>query len=65
MEIPEFEDIEVGVEGERGTLPLNRPERLNALSPATLRRLADAAAWFGEQPGLKVVVVAGRGRSTR
>ncbi len=63
MEVPEFEGIEAGVEAERGTLHLNRPERLNALSPATLRELADAAAWFNEQPGLKVVVVAGRGRA--
>lgn len=59
----EFEDIEVRAEGERGTLYLNRPERLNALSPATLRQLAEAGAWFNEQPGLKVVVVAGRGRA--
>lgn len=63
MEVPEFDDIEVGAKGERGTLFLNRPERLNALSPGTLRQLAEAAGWFNEQSGLKVVVVAGRGRA--
>ncbi len=63
MELPHYEDIEVGVDGERGTLRLDRPEKLNALSPRTLRELARAAAWFNEQPGLKVIVVAGAGRA--
>jgi enoyl-CoA hydratase/carnithine racemase len=61
--VPGFEEIEVAVEGTRGELHLNRPAKLNPLSPRTLRELVEAAAWFDAQPDLKVVVVAGRGRA--
>ncbi len=63
MGAPGFEEIEVAVDGARGELHLNRPEKLNPLSPRTLRELVEAAAWFDAQPDLKVVVVAGRGRA--
>lgn len=58
-----FTDIELTVDGDRGTLYLDRPEKLNALRPETLRELAEAAAWLNTQPDLKVVIVAGRGRA--
>lgn len=60
---PKFETIEVAVDGARGELHLNRPDKLNPLSPRTLRELAEAARWFDGRPELKVVVVAGRGRA--
>ena len=58
-----FETLEVSVAGPIGHLWLNRPERLNALSPAMLRELAAAARWFDGQEALRVVVVGGRGRA--
>ena len=58
-----FATLEVAVEGPVGTLWLNRPQRLNALSVEVLRELAAAARWFDEQPHLRVVVVGGRGRA--
>jgi enoyl-CoA hydratase/carnithine racemase len=63
MSEPAFEEIEVTVAGPRGELLLNRPEKLNPLSPRCLRELAEAATWFDAHPDLKVVVVAGRGPS--
>lgn len=63
MRMPKFKDIEVTVDGVRGALYLNRPEKLNALSPQMLRELTLAAAWFDTKADLKVVVVAGRGRA--
>lgn len=59
----EFSTIEVGVEGAVGRLDLDRPDKLNPLSTLTLTELAAAARWFDEQPAVKVVVVAGRGRA--
>ena len=54
--------IEVTVDGERGALTLDRPEKLNPLSPATLRAIADAARSFNaDHPEVRVVVVSGRG----
>jgi enoyl-CoA hydratase/carnithine racemase len=58
-----FETLLTEVDGAIGHLTLNRPEKLNPLSTVTLGELASAARWFDEQPGVKVVVVRGAGRS--
>ncbi len=58
-----FSTIEVGSEGARGAITLNRPDKLNPLSTETLHELAEAAAWFDQRPEVKVVVVSGRGRA--
>ncbi len=63
MEAPPFETIEVSVAGERGTLWLDRPDKLNPLSNQTLAELEDAARWFDRHGDLKVVSVGGRGRA--
>jgi len=55
--------IEVEVVGARGTIALNRPDKLNPLSTETLRELADTARWFDERPDVKVVVLSGSGRA--
>jgi len=61
--VSEFETLHIEVAGPVGTMRLNRPERLNALSRQTLRDLADAAHWWNSQRDIKVVVVAGTGSS--
>ena len=58
-----FETLEVFSEEAVGRLMLNRPEKLNALSPAMLEELIRAARWFDSQPAVRVVVVAGAGRA--
>lgn len=59
----DFATIELGADGPRGWITLNRPEKLNPLSTQTLQELARAADWFDGQPGVKVVVVSGKGRA--
>lgn len=61
--MPEFETLDVFAAGERGSLILNRPDKLNPLSSQTLREIAEAARWFDRHPLVKVVVVSGHGRS--
>jgi len=63
MEQSEFETLQVSAEGPLGRLTLNRPGKLNALSPTTLRELVQAARWFDSQPEVHVVIVAGAGRA--
>lgn len=63
MAHPEFETLRVAAEGPIGRLTLNRPEKLNALSPATLKELVQAARWFDSRPDIRVVIVAGAGRA--
>lgn len=58
-----FNTLTVDAEGTRGTLTLDRPDKLNPLGPATLQELAEAARWFDQQPDVKVVIVTGAGRA--
>jgi enoyl-CoA hydratase/carnithine racemase len=59
----DFDTIHVAVDGPRGELVLNRPEKLNPLSSHTLREIEAAARWLDGHAELKVVVVSGRGRA--
>ena len=59
----QFDTIEVSVDGNRGWLTLDRPEKLNPLSSHTLNEIEAAARWFDGFDDLKVVVVAGKGRA--
>jgi enoyl-CoA hydratase/carnithine racemase len=59
----EFSTIEVQADGARGRITLNRPDKLNPLSTATLEELVEAARWFDTRRTVKVVVVAGHGRA--
>ncbi|MCP3972894.1 MAG: enoyl-CoA hydratase/isomerase family protein [bacterium] len=58
-----FQHLNVSIDGAVGTLELNRPASLNALSYATLTELTEAAAWFDGQETVKVVKVQGAGRA--
>ncbi len=58
-----FSTIEVQADGTRGSIVLDRPERLNALSLQMLSELAEAARWFDQQGEVKIVTVSGRGRA--
>lgn len=63
MAINEYETIEVVVDGPVGRVTLNRPDKLNPLSMATLLELAGAFSALDVVDGLKVVIVSGRGRA--
>jgi enoyl-CoA hydratase/carnithine racemase len=58
-----FETLLAVADGAIGQLTLERPEKLNPLSTATLGELAAAARWFDARPEVKVVIVRGAGRS--
>ncbi|MGH3960410.1 enoyl-CoA hydratase/isomerase family protein [Mycobacterium sp.] len=63
METSDATTVEVVADGNRGSITLNRPEKLNPLSTRTLNELVDAARWFDARPEVKVVVVGGNGRA--
>jgi enoyl-CoA hydratase/carnithine racemase len=58
-----METIRLEAEPPLGRITLNRPEKLNALSPAVLMELAEAARELDGTRDVKVVVVAGAGRA--
>ena len=59
----EFTTIQVDVDGARGSITLDRPDKLNPLGTVTLTELAEAARFFDTRLEVKVVVVSGRGRA--
>jgi enoyl-CoA hydratase/carnithine racemase len=63
MEMNDAATVEVVADGARGSITLNRPEKLNPLGTQTLNELVAAARWFDARPEVKVVVVSGKGRA--
>ncbi len=59
----DFSTIEVSADHARGSITLNRPDKLNPLSAITLTELVHAARFFDADHKVKVVVVSGRGRA--
>ena len=56
-------DVAVDAVGRRGVITLDRPDRLNAMSPALLADLVAAAEWFDSSTDVTVVVIRGAGRA--
>jgi enoyl-CoA hydratase/carnithine racemase len=59
---PELETLRIDVDGEIGTLTLNRPDRLNAMSPEMIGELTVAASWLADRAPLRALIVTGEGR---
>jgi 2-(1,2-epoxy-1,2-dihydrophenyl)acetyl-CoA isomerase len=60
---PELETMTIEVDGDIGTLTLNRPEVLNAMSPDLIAELVTAAGWLADRARLRGLVVTGAGRA--
>jgi len=60
---PELETIRIDVDGEIGTLTLDRPKVLNAMSPELIDELVIAAAWLADRARLRALIVTGAGRA--
>jgi 2-(1,2-epoxy-1,2-dihydrophenyl)acetyl-CoA isomerase len=59
---PELATLEIEVDGDLGTLTLNRPDSLNAMSPELIGELTVAAAWLADRAPLRALIVTGAGR---
>jgi len=58
---PELNTLRIEVEGEIGTLTLDRPKAFNAMSPEMIGELAVAWAWLADQAPLRALIVTGAG----
>jgi enoyl-CoA hydratase/carnithine racemase len=58
---PALATLSIEVEDEIGTLTLNRPDSLNAMSPEMIGELTVAAGWLADQAPLRGLVVTGAG----
>jgi 2-(1,2-epoxy-1,2-dihydrophenyl)acetyl-CoA isomerase len=60
---PALETLEIEVDGPVGTLTLNRPDALNAMSPQMIAELPIAAAWLADRAPIRALVITGAGRA--
>ena len=51
------------IDGEVGTLTLDRPGELNAMSPTMIAELATVSAWLADRAPIRALVVTGSGRA--
>jgi 2-(1,2-epoxy-1,2-dihydrophenyl)acetyl-CoA isomerase len=58
---PKLETIRIDVDGEIGTLTLDRPDALNAMSPELIAEFGEAAAWLADRAPLRALIVTGAG----
>ena len=60
---PELATMQIDVDGEIGTLTLDRPDSLNAMSPELIGELVLAAGWLADRAPLRGLIVTGSGRA--
>src|SRR3954454_17008125 len=60
---PELKTLRLEIDGEIGTLTLDRPKVLNAMSPELIGELVTAAAWLADRAKLRALIVTGSGRA--
>jgi len=58
---PELATMTIEVDGAIGTLTLDRPDSLNAMSPEMIGELVLAAGWLADRAPLRALVVTGAG----
>jgi 2-(1,2-epoxy-1,2-dihydrophenyl)acetyl-CoA isomerase len=61
--LPDLVTLQIGIDGEIGTLTLNRPDSLNAMSPEMIGELVEAFAWLADQAPLRALIVTGAERA--
>jgi enoyl-CoA hydratase/carnithine racemase len=60
---PELKNLRLEIDGEIGTLTLDRPKVLNAMSPDLIAELVTAAGWLADRAPLRALIVTGEGRA--
>jgi len=60
---PQLNTIRIEIDGEIGTLTLDRPDAFNAMSPELIGELIVAAGWLADQAPLRALIVTGAGKA--
>ncbi len=60
---PELKHLRLEIDGEIGTLTLDRPKVLNAMSPDLIAELVTASGWLADRAQLRALIVTGEGRA--
>lgn len=60
---PQLNTIRIEVDGEIGTLTLDRPDAFNAMSPELIGEMTVAFAWLADRAPLRGLIVTGAGKA--
>ncbi|HEY1355326.1 MAG TPA: enoyl-CoA hydratase-related protein [Solirubrobacterales bacterium] len=60
---PELETLRLEIDGEIGTLTLDRPDSFNAMSPEMIGEMMTAFAWLADEAPLRALILTGAGRA--
>lgn len=60
---PQLNTIRIEVDGEIGTLTLDRPDAFNAMSPELIGEMTVAFAWLADRAPLRALVITGAGQA--
>ena len=60
---PELNTLKIEIDGEIGTLTLNRPDAFNAMSPEMIEEMMVAFAWLADRAPLRALIVTGAGKA--
>ncbi len=60
---PEMETMKLEIDGEIGTLTLDRPDAFNAMSPQMILEMTTIFAWLADRSGLRGLIVTGSGKA--
>ena len=63
MNVPDLNTMRIGIEGEIGTLTLDRPDAFNAMSPEMIGEMIVAFAWLADRAPLRALIVTGAGKA--
>jgi 2-(1,2-epoxy-1,2-dihydrophenyl)acetyl-CoA isomerase len=56
---PELETLDLEIDGDIGTLTLNRPKSMNSMSPQLISEMVDVFAWLADMAPLRALVITG------
>ncbi|MBK5220782.1 MAG: enoyl-CoA hydratase/isomerase family protein [Thermoleophilia bacterium] len=63
MKAPELNTMRIEIDGEIGTLTLDRPDAFNAMSPEMIGEMTVAFAWLADRAPLRALIVTGAGKA--
>ena len=60
---PELETIDLAIDGQIGTMTLNRPDSLNSMSATLIGEMVEAFAWLADLAQLRALIITGAGNA--
>jgi 2-(1,2-epoxy-1,2-dihydrophenyl)acetyl-CoA isomerase len=60
---PELKTLNLEIDGQIGTLTLDRPDAFNAMSPEMILEMTVAFPWLADRSGLRALIVTGAGKA--